>query len=328
MESFKFENTNTEENFFDKQWNHPKTVKVFGENRPFDVYDISPEEGKFKTEVPLVLGMGWAESPESHKNHIRQWVEKGREVICPDTPHGISANEREEYKAIELRKMEALIETLRARGIEIKEDGVETGKADMMGRSEGAIFSIILAYLYPQLVRNLILENPAGLIGDTNAGEFALHWLKDMKQNIRKEYEEENPSPPKTEADMFEILNRNMSAGAKSVLAITSTDVREMLKDIKKSGIGIAVIATTDDQLFPIERMAGKVEPEPMSVTGREKIIPELTSEYVDGFYSLRGAHASYLLNPEKFAMVVDQALEALEAKKKKEKEKTEGENE
>jgi hypothetical protein len=60
-----------------------------------------------------------------------------------------------------------------------------------------------------------------------------------------------------------------------------------------------------------------------LSITGKEKIIPELTSKHVDGFYSMRGSHDSYYYKPEKFAMVVDQALDALEAKGKKEKSKT-----
>jgi pimeloyl-ACP methyl ester carboxylesterase len=321
MEGPNIENFTTEKSDFDKQWENPQSVKVFGEEK-FNVYGIKPDYKKRKTEVPLVIGMGWAESPESHKNHMRNWTENGREVICPDTPHGISAGENDNYPAIEMRKVEALVETMRARGIEIKEGGVETGKVDLLGRSEGAIFSIITAYLYPHLVRNLVLENPAGLTGESTKGDFFMRWLRDTKMNVtqefKEEYNEKNKPPQKTNSDMYEILGRNLAAAKDSVLAISTADVREMLKDIKSHGIGIAVIATTDDQLFPIERMAGRAEPEPLSVTGREKIIPELTEEYVDGFYSLRGSHISYLQSPDKFALVVDEALDGLEAKKQK----------
>lgn len=318
MESLKYENQISKGSNFDEQWEHPENVKVFGENKSFDVYDISPEENKQKTKIPLVVGLGWGEIPESGKKHIKYWVEHGRRVIVPDAPHGISAESIEGYPSIEIEKMSALIETLKSKGIEIKEDGTSSGKVDLMGRSEGAIFSILLAYLYPELVNNLILENPAGLTGKINMGTFAVRWMSLMKQQIMNEYKETGVQP---EDYLGEVLGRDFSKSMESVLAISKADVREMLKEIKINGIGISVIATTEDKFFPIEKLAGTVEPEPLSVTGKEKIMPELTAEHVDGFYSMHGSHNSYFFEPEKFAMVIDQGLDALEAKKKKEEE-------
>jgi hypothetical protein len=98
-----------------------------------------------------------------------------------------------------------------------------------------------------------------------------------------------------------------------SVLAISTADVREMLKEIRAHGIGVSVIATTDDKFFPIEKLAGTVE--------NGEVVPELTAEDVDGFYSLRGSHDTYFYQPEKFAAVVDSAFDALDAKRKKREE-------
>jgi hypothetical protein len=149
-----------------------------------------------------------------------------------------------------------------------------------------------------------------------------MHWLKDMKQNIRKEYtyqeEHSYPPAPNTDVDMNAIIKRGPFSSLSSILAISTMDVREMLKDIKSNGIGVAVIATTDDELFPIKKMAGDFKPDPLSINGEGDVIPELTAEHVDGFLALRGKHASYLDHPEKFSMAIDQTLDALEVKAKK----------
>jgi len=295
-----------ENNWFEEQWAHPENVKVIGSNEHgltgefFDVYDISPGAEKLKTETPLVIGMGWGAIPESDKKHIKYWTEHGRRVIVSDTPPGISAEGKEDFPNIEIEKMTAIIEGLRTKGIEIKENGTATGQINLMGRSEGAIFSILLAYLYPQLVKDLVLENPAGLTGKINKGIFAMRWFNVMKQQILKEYKETGTNPGD---HLPEVFTRNPAKMIESAMALSSADVREMLKEIRANGIGVSVIATTDDKFFPMEKMAGP---------------GELTSEDVDGFYSLQGSHDSYFYEPEKFAMVVDQAFDALEAKRQK----------
>ena len=304
---------------FDEQWSHPEKVTVGKEE--FDVYDISPEEDKLKTGRPLVIGLGWSETPLSHKNHIREFVKGGRRVISPDTPHGIESDIEETYPTVELRKMTALVETLKSRGIDLQKIGEksETSKIDLMGRSEGAMFSILLAYLYPGLVDTLILENPAGLMGETNPSDFFKHWRADMKQQANKEYVEPNPSEMKHESvPMFDVLKQNFLQTGKSVWAISWADMRDMLKDIRANGTKVIVMATTDDKLFPIEKMAGRVEPMPDSITGREKVIPELTTEHVDGFFSIPGTHISYYANPEKFSAYINQTLDTVDANRKK----------
>lgn len=306
---------------FEEQWSNPEHVIVGEHEDKFDVYDISPKEGEQKSKTPLVIGLGWSETPLSHKNHIREFVEKGRRrVISPNTPHGINTYMMSEtdYPRVELRKMTALIETMKAKGIEVQNIGEksEETKIDLLGRSEGAIYSIILAYLYPGLVKNLILENPAGLTGETNPINFFQRWRADMRQTKKKEYIEPNPSETKHESvPMFDVLKQSFFQTGASVWAISSTEAREMLKDIRANGTKVIVLATTEDKLFPIEKMAGRVEPVPNSITGKEIVIPELTSEHVDGFYSLQGTHYSYVTNPEKFSMVINQALDTLDKK-------------
>jgi len=320
----------TPEERFERQWK-PKPVKVLGSNVPghtiidrfskvvdvvapglqnknpieglkseyFDVYNIKPE--KSKTEVPIVLGYGWGAKAESEKE-IAKNIAGGaegseRSVIVSDTPHGISAEARENLSAIELEKMTGLLEALRASGIYVKEDGTATGQVDLVGRSEGAIYSVLLAHFYPQLVRNLVLENPAGMTGETNLGKFAVRWANQMKQDIRKEYKE-NGSQPKDL--MPEVVGQNPAKAAESVLeGIGSMNIEEMLKGIKEKGVGVALITTTQDRFFPPEKLIK-------------------SQEYVDKIYTEEGTHNSYYWEPEKYAKIIKQACDDLEAGKEK----------
>ena len=317
---------NIEKNNFDEQWSHPQHVKVIGsdggmlKSEFFDVYDIKPEDGKEKKDIPLAIALGWTEVPDSHRNHIKYWVGQGREVVVSNTPHGISSEKIGEYPKVETDKLAGLIETLRAVGIEIKEDGTGTSKVNIMGRSEGAIFSIMLAYLYPELVENLVLANPAAMTGPVNIGKFAKRWAGVMWQQRITKYKEKGEDPGN---HIAEVSQRDPAQTIASIIAISHMDLREMLKEIRAHGIGVAVIHTTEDKFFPMDKLAGTSTIDPFSITQTKQmdVVPELTAEDVDGFYSLDGTHDSYFYEPEKYAMVIDQALSALEAKKKKVKE-------
>ena len=322
MEELKFEGQNLaeEKDWFEKQWANPEHVKVIGSDEHglksefFDVYDIAPK-GEQKSNEPIVIGMGWGAIPESDKKRIKYLAEHGNRIIVSDTPHGISAESKEDYANVEMEKMAGLIEGARAKGIEIKEDGEVTGKMKLWGRSEGAIFSIFTAYFYPELVKDLVLENPAGLTGKINLGIFFKRWLGVMKQQQWDKYQEKGVNPGD---HMPEVFGRNPVKMIESVLAIATADVKDMLKEIRAHGIGVSVIATTDDKFFPIDKLAGTVEKEPLSITGKVKeIIPGLTADDVDGFYVWEGTHDSAFYQPEKSAMVVDSAFDALDVKRK-----------
>ena len=193
--------------------------------------------------------------------------------------------------------MTGLLEALRASGIYIDENGNATGQVDLVGRSEGGIYSVMLAYLYPQLVRNLVLEQPAGMTGKTNLGIFAMRWARQMKQDIRKEYKEAGTQPKDL---MPEVVAQNLAKAMESVLeAIGKMDIRDMLKEIKAKGVGVALITATEDRFFP-----------------PKKLIKE--KEYVDKVYIEEGTHNSYYWDPEKYATLMKKAFDELEKGKEK----------
>lgn len=284
------------EDSFERQWANPEKVKI-GE-REIEIEDIKPENGK--TAVPTIIGLGWSERPEAHKGNIKTFVDKGRRVISPDTPHGIEAPPKENYPTVELRKMAALVRTLEARGIE---------KADIVAHSEGAVFSVMAAYFYPERFRSLVLVNPAGMIGSDNIKRLAIGFSSDLIRQVINEAKKEKPNEGQTTGggaiDALggtKVLAENPRAAIESVFAMANSDLRNMLIAIKEKGVRIAVIAGVNDRAFPIDKMQ-----------------TALGLEHVDGFYSVKGTHNSYFIDPKPYSLLIDDALDKLEQLAQKE---------
>ena len=285
-----------EQSSFEKQWVNPEKIQVG--KRVIEVEDIKPE--KQKTDVPMIVGLGWSETPEVNKGNIRVYVEKGRRIISPDTPHGVDALPQENYPTIELRKMTALVKTIEEKEID---------KVDIVAHSEGAIFSVMAAYFYPEKFRSLVVINPAGMIGEDNVVRLGVGFSADLVGQIITEAKKEKPNEGQTAGGSLDalggikVLAKNPRASIESVFAMANSDLRDMLISIKEKGVKVAVVAAVDDKAFPME-----------------KIQETLGLEHIDGFYSVKGTHNSYLLDPKPYSSLIDNALDDLEKLSKKEK--------
>jgi pimeloyl-ACP methyl ester carboxylesterase len=110
-----------------------------------------------KTNVPVVLAPGWSENRKVLQACAAELYAAGRPVIALDHPRrGGTVEPKEEYPIDELRKALTIREI-------IKQEGIE--KVDILAHSEGAINGAMAASLEPETVRNMVLVNPAGLIG-------------------------------------------------------------------------------------------------------------------------------------------------------------------
>ena len=261
-----------------------------------NVYDISPET--LKTEVPVVLAPGFSATPMAHEQNILGLAKAGRRVISADSPHGLQQPTVEglrqgAYSEVELAKLSAVIQALEERGIE---------QADVVAHSEGALYMALAAYLYPGRFRNMVFLNPAGMIGKDNLFRAAKGMITELAGQAKAEakrtdtdrYKEEltNPLLP------LRVLLANLKRTKASVEAITESDIIEMLKELKKEGVGISIIHGVDDKVFPMERMQ-----------------KEIGKDTVTGFYSVRGGHNEVFIRPEQYTNAADAALDALEAR-------------
>lgn len=95
------------------------------------------------------------------------------------------------------------------------------------------------------------------------------------------------------------------------IRALAEAQIRTLLKRAKAGGVGISIVHGVDDTVFPMDQMQKHVARTASEKEHGEELI-------VDGFYSVKGRHGEFLMDPEKYTQVADMALTALEEKQKK----------
>lgn len=263
-----------------------------------EAFDIQPE--KLKTDVPVFFGTGWSASRGVYEASMLGIADKGRRLLSVFAPHGIDIDTDfgtgdKTYAAAELRKAAAMLRTLEEKEIE---------KLDIVAHSESAIWTLIVATMHPEKIRNIVLIDPAGLIGDDTTSRLAVGFSLDVVQGALNK--EKLPRPeverfvtPGSPADLFGALKNMLGdpmRSLKEVLALRDSDIRTMLEDLKEKGKRISVIQGVRDTIFPMEKMQEVVN-----------------TEQIDGFYSVYGGHNEMNSNPQAYITVIDQALDALE---------------
>lgn len=271
-----------------------ETIEVFG--TPVEVMDIAPSPERIKSPVPVILIPGWGGTPEAHHGNIETLVASGHRVISVNAPHGVSHRLEEKKKNVpesELRKVAALIEVIEAKGLE---------QFDAVGYSEGGMDAAYLALLCDK-IRNLVLINPAGIIGKTNELKLATGFLKDAALELHEALDDE-----KVQKDLLRFLRETGKAvmkdpfrSAQEVATMSKTDVLAVLAEVKTKGVGISIIHSVDDALFRMSEV--------------QKMVKE---DHIDGFYSVKGGHFAFPTQGEEYTLLVDQALSALEKKNQK----------
>lgn len=144
------------------QLENPDTINLYG-GEVLNIIDLQPE--RLKAETPVFWLGGWGSTIQVMENNILNLAECGRRTLAVDAPHGISSahiahhTEGREHAIheIELRKVAALLKALDEKSIE---------QTDIVAHSEGAIYGVSAALLRPERFRNLVLVDPAGMVGE------------------------------------------------------------------------------------------------------------------------------------------------------------------
>jgi pimeloyl-ACP methyl ester carboxylesterase len=287
-----------------EQFAHPETYQ-YG-STTVETFDVKPEHPK--SDVPVFFGTGWSASRGVYEAAILGTADRGRRVLSMYAPHGVDTGPDfgtgdKTYAAAELRKAAAMLRTLEEKKIE---------HLDIVAHSESALWSLIVASMHPEKIRNIVLIDPAGLIDEDNLPRLAVDFSRDVvRETLNKE---KLPRPkvdrsvqPGSSQDMFGALKNmlgNPMRSLKEVLALKDADIRGMLEELKALGKHIAVIQGARDVVFPMEKMQRVVN-----------------TKQVDGFYSVYGEHNEINSHPQAYIEVIGHALDALEALTLKDKE-------
>ena len=309
----KFENEMSEKSaedlYLEKQYENPEIVEVNGQK--VEVLDIKPLNQE--NEIPVVLTTGYGAPPSLHiKTNILEMAKLGRRTIFVNIPREIepdpNTENTEEIEKYFFRQITTLLAVLDAKDI---------NKIEVVANSEGGIYMTIAADLYSERFENLVLCNTAGMIGDDSGiklvGRFIIDGMDAMIDMLQRRKNMSAGAQKQIDEGIASFQNYVMSnpkASWEEIKVIASEKIRERIRSIRQKGIGVSIIHTVDDQVFPMDRIqkeASKKSPDEETL--------------VDGFYSISGGHGEYSINPEKYTWLADQALDALEAKKKKQME-------
>ena len=297
---------------FEEQFAKKEKFEVAGGTA--EVVDIRPENAK--TDVPVFFAPAWACTAKVYKPALERLSETNRRVISLNHPRigGLSSADlqayktREEYPPEELRKALSILDVLEQKGIE---------KVDVITHSEAAINVAIAATLHPEKFRNIVFFAPAGMIGE------------DTFSRLLKGFKGQSKRPPSLNATVHEdgsagfaeipITETQKQVGAKAftevlkyfaknpvraineTLNISKSQIHTMLRYLHERGIGIVVMASVDDPVFPMDKMQEIAK-----------------ADMLDGFLSVRGGHGMIGEHPELYVTAAEQMLSALEAKKQK----------
>lgn len=297
---------------FDERFKTRKEIDLYGEKVEF--IDLVPEGQK--SETPVFVVPGWAETPETLKETIRTFFEAKRRTLSikhgryvprisdEDTSPILSDAEKVIVSQYRLQEQNADIpipELLKAKAILAALDECHIEKTDVVAHSEGAINSIIAAILSPEKFRNIILVGPAGITGkgEDNALHRTIGFTRTTLQDIGRAFRDPSSRKPVFRAgkEAIKYIAGNPAAATDEVGAIGSFNIEEMIDKLHEKGIKISVVHGTDETMFPMDEMKRLVE-----------------KETIYEFYSMKDHDHHDIYLPEEAAFI-ETVLESMEKK-------------
>jgi len=278
----------------EEQFEHRETVELYGGK--VEVVDVSPERPK--TKVPVVVAPGWSASPDDFRGNIIALAQSGRRAISVHAPHGIEHELPEEHNKLlpdaELRKVAALVNSLEMKDIDT---------VDVVAHSEAALFSTVAAYLYPERFRNLVLVNPAGLIGEDNIARLMVSFSAEVVRQTIEDIREKRIGKPffQTLGEITGYISKKPLQVVREILAMSNSQIHEILRELKQRGTGISIVSGNRDLVFPTKKMKGVLSPDMFS-----------------GFYEVAGRHNDVYTKSHEYNPLIMGALDKMEEERDK----------
>jgi len=260
-----------------------------------ELIDLQPSKRKAGS-LPLLIVPGFSGNAEVVRTHAKAMQDRGRRVLCVNAPHGVHIQHKKSLP--QTRKAVALLGALQEK---------ELTEVDAMGYSEASITIAIAAKLRPSQFRNIVLMNPAGMIGEDSLIRLILSFTVDkihegIREMIRGFREHVNMREKwKILREKTKYILSDPFQSAKEVRAMTAAQIHLWLRELQeKHGIKIALVQSAGDKVFPREKMESFIQ------------AAGIPPDHV--FHDLQGTHDVMLANPEHAVDVAEQALCALEA--------------
>ncbi|MBP6882664.1 MAG: alpha/beta hydrolase [Candidatus Levybacteria bacterium] len=224
--------------------------------------DSSPEI--LRDEVPVLLVPGWSETIGTYEAGLEKMNEMGRRSIGIEFPRrgvfGVGEKGTEIDNEAD-RKAEAVYSVIKAK------DDID--KFDIVAHSEGAVNALIAASFVPERVRNIVLVNPAGLIGQDTFLRLSTSFSKAIGQDMIRSIQSLRSTQRRgefirnfgnTTLETAKYVSQNPLRALSEVRYLVKSDTSDLVKQLTDTGINIGILANWDDPVFPEPRMREMLE--------------------------------------------------------------------
>lgn len=258
------------------------------------VVDVQPET--LRDQIPILIAPGWSEDCQTYSKTLNIAFNSGRRALSLEYSRlDGDAIENERYPEVELRKALLILDVFEEKGID---------RADVIAHSEGAINVLIAAMINSSRFRNIVLDKPAGLIGKDTRPALTGRFIRMLFEEIiiRPQLFTDPISSISIGERIVLYTLENPASVTKEMDAITTFEIRDLMKALQSRGIMFSVISGVDDPLFPVSKQI-----EYMIENG----VPPIA-----GYYSVVGGHNELSIHPDKHAALALDALDSLQRKR------------
>lgn len=289
---------------------------------------IKPEQLKSETPVFVVPGFGvTAEAFDHVMQHLAK--EDGRESLAVEDPHGLDDRILDDFfEKLRQNRTEAEIEQIKQKypAVELKkiaamfkaQDQEEISQCDAVGFSQGCLEVIYAAEIDPDRFRNLVLVDPAGIVGKHSRATLykrtAENAIAENVNVLAKKYEGADEAAKRIKSDgkvMAGVVGSNLTETLlEDTQAISEADITEKLENLRKLGIKITIIHGVDDKIFPLDKVFDQKKEDGKIHTGPQT---HLNKNTADIFLPVKGTHNQTGLYLHKWMRMVEFGLGKME---------------
>jgi len=172
----------------------------------------------------------------------------------------------------------------------VEENQIE--KVDFVGHSLGAVVATTLAAETPVMVREVVLVNPVGVIGNDSYWRLVRRSLRSFASDLRRAVAigEVKQFLRAVMASAVTILRNPILTLIREPALTASTDITSVLRGLKRMGVKVCLLKSASDWTFPNKRVEETLSAAPFDLLDRWVMYAEKSATHNAPLIEVGGA--------------------------------------